>query len=71
MPNYDFRCNDCSWKFSRQVAIKDKDQVRCPKCGGKVSQLFTGFLYVRKGEPGAGSTGSSCSGSCSGCSGCH
>ncbi|BCV22832.1 FmdB family zinc ribbon protein [Moorella sp. Hama-1] len=72
MPTYDFKCNDCGHLFSQFAAIKDRDKVRCPECGGKVSQRFTGFLYARKGDPGASSTGSSCSGgSCSSCSGCH
>lgn len=72
MPTYDFKCNDCGHLFSQFAAIKDRDKVRCPECGGKVSQRFTGFLYARKGEPGASSAGSSCSGSsCSTCSGCH
>ncbi|MBE3573577.1 MAG: zinc ribbon domain-containing protein [Moorella humiferrea] len=71
MPTYDFKCNECGHQFSQFVAIKDREKVRCPECGGPVSQRFTGFLYIRKGEPGT-STGSSCSGgSCSTCSGCH
>ncbi|CEP69320.1 RNA polymerase archaeal subunit P/eukaryotic subunit RPABC4 [Moorella glycerini] len=72
MPTYDFKCKECGHLFSQFVPIKDKDKVRCPECGGEVSQRFTGFLYVRKGEPGAATSGSSCSGgSCSSCSGCH
>ncbi|MDN5347598.1 MAG: hypothetical protein PWP65_1162 [Clostridia bacterium] len=69
MPTYDFKCNDCGHHFSEFVAIKDKDKVRCPSCGGSVSQRFTGFIYARKGN---GSSGGGCSsGSCSSCSGCH
>lgn len=69
MPTYDFKCESCGHKFSKFVAIKDKDNVKCPECGGKASQRFTGFLYTRKGE--ACSSGNCSSGSCSSCSGCH
>lgn len=43
MPTYDFRCAECDHRFSDFVNIKDKDSVRCPKCGGNAKQLFTGF----------------------------
>lgn len=73
MPTYDFKCLECGHLFSEFVALKDKDKVRCPVCGGKVSQRFTGFLYVRKGKgEGSGTSGGSCSGgSCSSCRGCR
>ncbi len=44
MPNYDFICKECQHKFTKMVAIKDKDQVACPVCGGKVRQSFMGSL---------------------------
>ncbi|MGI6485961.1 MAG: zinc ribbon domain-containing protein [Thermoanaerobacterales bacterium] len=70
MPTFDFKCCDCGHNFSEFVSIKDKEKVSCPKCGGRVSQRFTGFCYFRKGG-NAGSSSSSCSGgSCSTCSGC-
>lgn len=66
MPTFDFECIKCSHRFSEFVSIKNKDKVRCPECGEKVIQLFTGFIYARKG-----SGGSSCSwcsgGNCSTC----
>ncbi|SMB90657.1 putative regulatory protein, FmdB family [Thermanaeromonas toyohensis ToBE] len=72
MPTYDFRCQECGHIFSEFVPIKDKDKVRCPACGGAVSQRFTGFIYMAKGNGGSVSSGGSCSGnSCSSCSGCH
>ena len=71
MPTYDFACQECGHRFSQYLAIADKDKARCPKCAGaKVTQLFTGFLQLRRGGAGE-SQGSGCSGaSCSGCSGC-
>ncbi len=77
MPTFDFKCNDCGHNFSEFVSIKDKEKVRCPKCGGRVSQRFTGFSYIKTGERcsssscNGGSSSSSCSGgSCATCSGC-
>lgn len=55
MPNYDFRCENCGHIFSKMAAIAEKDSVTCPKCGGKVKQLFTGFAVMK------GSSSSSCS----------
>ncbi|WP_366923182.1 zinc ribbon domain-containing protein [Metallumcola ferriviriculae] len=69
MPNYDFRCQQCSQKFSRRVSIAEKDKVTCPKCEGKAEQIFTGFLYSKPGGESAGSSGCSSS-NCRGCSGC-
>jgi len=45
MPTYDFKCDKCGKKFSEFVSIREKDNVRCPDCGGKVTQLLTGFVY--------------------------
>lgn len=70
MPTYDFKCLECGHLFSEFVAIRDKEKVRCPVCGGKVSQRFTGFLYARKGGESGASGGGCSGGSCSTCSGC-
>lgn len=71
MPTFDFKCNLCGYQFSELVSLNDKSKVRCPKCGGPVSQRFTGFMYI--GSDGSGSSGSSgCSGgNCNTCGGCH
>lgn len=70
MPTFDFECKKCGHRFSEFVSIKNKDKVRCPKCGEDVKQLITGFIFARKGQSGesGGSSCSSCSGgSCSTC----
>jgi putative FmdB family regulatory protein len=70
MPTYDFRCDECGKEFSDFCSIKDKHLVRCPDCGGKVSQRLTGFMYIGGSSSNGGNSGS-CSGrSCSTCSGC-
>jgi putative FmdB family regulatory protein len=79
MPTFDFKCSDCNHNFSEFVSIKEKEKVRCPKCGGRVSQRFTGFYYIKKGDhcssasKGEHCNSSSCGcsgGSCGACSGC-
>ncbi|KUO53388.1 MAG: FmdB family transcriptional regulator [Desulfitibacter sp. BRH_c19] len=71
MPTYDYRCLKCSEKFSKFVSLKEKDQVKCPKCDGDTQQLFTGFLYKKTGGGDNSTQSSSCSkNSCSGCKGC-
>ncbi|WP_028309205.1 FmdB family zinc ribbon protein [Desulfitibacter alkalitolerans] len=72
MPTYDYRCQECSEKFSKFVSISEKDQVKCQKCGGQCQQLFTGFLYNKKTGGGIsnGSSSSCTKSSCSGCKGC-
>jgi len=75
MPAYDFRYNDCGELFTVRCSISEKENVTCPKCGGKnLTQRLTGFMIMGKSSSngeGAMASGSSCSGkSCSGCSGC-
>ncbi|HHY42310.1 MAG TPA: zinc ribbon domain-containing protein [Thermoanaerobacterales bacterium] len=67
MPTFDFECKKCGYRFSEFVSIKNKDQVRCPKCNGNVQQLFTGFLYITKESSNSSSCGSCSGGSCSCC----
>lgn len=67
MPTFDFECKKCGHRFSEFVSIKDKDKVCCPKCEGTVKQLFTGFLFISKNQPGASSCGTCSGGSCGTC----
>ncbi|MBS3969846.1 MAG: zinc ribbon domain-containing protein [Clostridia bacterium] len=71
MPTYDYKCLECSDKFSKFVSINEKGQVKCHKCGGQCQQLFTGFLYKKTGGGISSASSSSCTkSSCSGCKGC-
>ena len=42
MPMINFQCRDCGTKFSELVYSHNKDQVRCPLCGGEVNQIYEG-----------------------------
>ncbi len=44
MPLFDFRCHACGHEFTELVSLKDKEHVKCPKCGeGPVHQLYRPF----------------------------
>jgi len=71
MPNYDFKCEECGCKFSKLVAYKERDQVKCKSCdSGNTKQIFTSIM-IKGGSSSKGSSGSSdgC-GTCSGGSCC-
>ncbi|NLW24880.1 MAG: zinc ribbon domain-containing protein [Clostridia bacterium] len=71
MPNYDFKCKECSREFSVQVSIKEKSKTVCPHCGGKELQQLFKRVNLGGGMAGGNSCSTSCSsGSCSTCSGC-
>ncbi|MDA8210641.1 MAG: zinc ribbon domain-containing protein [Clostridia bacterium] len=60
MPTYDFICTKCKHKFTVMVAIKDREKVTCPQCGGEVRQSFLGYLagFVSSSKDKASSCGS-------------
>jgi len=71
MPVYSFVCRNCGEEFTKLVAIKDKDGVRCPGCkGDDLKQLFGRFNYVKiskKYNPGCSSAGNCVSAKRYGC----
>ncbi len=49
MPTYDYRCQACGKKFTRDVSMTEHEKRRpaCPKCGSrKVAQSFSA-VYVK------------------------
>ena len=47
MPSYDFKCVECSKKFSLTMGIKERGtkRLKCPKCGaGKPETIFSTFF---------------------------
>lgn len=67
MPTYDFRCTNCSYKFTKRVSYDEKNKVLCLECGQHAKQIFTGFMYA--GKAGEGRSSSCTKSSCSSCSG--
>ncbi len=41
MPIYEFLCKDCKERFTRLIlpGREDEEEVTCPKCGGKNTQV--------------------------------
>ena len=51
MPTYEYKCEDCSYKFEKFQSMKDKPLKKCPKCGGSVQRLIgIGVGVILKGS---------------------
>jgi len=42
MPTYEYKCEDCGYKFEKFQSMKDKPIEKCPKCSGRVQRLISG-----------------------------
>lgn len=42
MPMYSYRCEACGHDFEELVAMDRRDDVVCPKCGGRVRRAWEG-----------------------------
>ena len=52
MPNYDYKCLECSHTFEVFQKMSEKPLDKCPKCGGKVKRLIgpgAGPIFRGKG----------------------
>jgi len=47
MPTYEFKCMDCGYKFSKRISVNERQNVTCPKCGGKVEQVLSALEFLR------------------------
>lgn len=69
MPNYTYKCQDCSSIFVIRASIEEMENGNflCERCGSKnVKRVFDGFGYSKVGGEYSPSTNSS---GCAGCSG--
>ena len=46
MPTYEYKCQDCGYRFESFQGIKDEPLEKCPKCNGKVQRLISGGAGV-------------------------
>ena len=46
MPTYEYACEKCGERTERFQAMSAAHLERCPKCGGKVRQVFGGGVGV-------------------------
>lgn len=40
MPVYDYKCKECKNRFSVEHSMDSKTEIKCPECGGEVSQIM-------------------------------
>jgi len=52
MPNYDYECMHCGYKFEVFQSMSAKRLTKCPKCSKKVKRLIgsgAGIIFKGKG----------------------
>lgn len=54
MPNYDFKCTKCGYKFTKLVPMDKRNKVKCEICGEKAEQLFSWGGNFSIGSSGKG-----------------
>jgi putative FmdB family regulatory protein len=71
MPNYEYLCKKCGYRFEQIRKFSDKQLRKCPECGGVIEQVISapavqfkgsGWYvndYPKKGAASAGSSSSS------------
>ena len=45
MPLYEFSCKNGCGKFETTRKYEERDDVRCPACGGEVERLYSWFNF--------------------------
>jgi putative FmdB family regulatory protein len=71
MPNYEYLCKKCGYRFEQIRKFSDKQLRKCPECGGVIEQVISapavqfkgsGWYvtdYAKKGASSASSSSSS------------
>jgi len=68
MPNYEYLCKKCGYRFEQIRKFSDKQLRKCPECGGVIEQVISAPAVQFKGsgwyvtdypKKGAGSASSS------------
>uniref|UniRef100_A0A7C1J873 Zinc ribbon domain-containing protein n=1 Tax=Ammonifex degensii TaxID=42838 RepID=A0A7C1J873_9THEO len=56
MPQFEFLCEQCSYRFTVLIDWAEKDRVRCPRCGSNdLRRIWSAFAVG-----GGGQSSSSC-----------
>ena len=50
MPNYEYKCNNCSHQFETFQSIHDDALTECPKCNGKIRRIIGNIGIAFKGS---------------------
>lgn len=40
MPTYSLKCSSCGHEWTDFMSISEKENAKCPECGGKAETLF-------------------------------
>ena len=52
MPTYEYKCDDCGYRFEEFQSMTAEPLTECPQCGGHVERLISsgnGFLFKGSG----------------------
>jgi len=52
MPTYDFKCDNCGYRFELFLKITHEGDCMCPSCGGKARRVISaggGILFKGSG----------------------
>jgi putative FmdB family regulatory protein len=49
MPIYEYECDKCSSRFELKRHFTENTEVNCPRCQGKVHQIFSPVPIIFKG----------------------
>ena len=51
MPTYEYKCQDCGYRFEKYQQMSDKPLKKCPECAGKLKRLIgTGAGIIFNGS---------------------
>ncbi len=80
MPNYDYECTACGYRFEAFQQMSDKPLAKCPKCSKKVKRLIgggsgiifkgSGFYATDYKKKSSGEAPHACPKAKEGCAGC-
>jgi putative FmdB family regulatory protein len=49
MPIYEYKCNQCGYRFEKIQKISDDQEKVCPKCSGNLKKLISSGGFRIKG----------------------
>ncbi len=47
MPMYDYKCEECDYRFEVFHKVNEMPEIVCPKCGGKTRKLVSGGVGIQ------------------------
>lgn len=50
MPTYEYKCTRCNYQFEIKQSINDPAPDECPKCGGRICQIFHPAAILYRGS---------------------